>query len=109
MQIPILLKPRQQKPRNDKGSQIENSIPMNTESEEIHRNRSRREELDHETQYTPVSMRIFAIESSCDETAAAIVEDGTKVQSSVIATSKDFFERTGGVIPEEAARKQAEC
>jgi len=54
-------------------------------------------------------MKILAIETSCDETAAAIVEDGTCVLSSVIATSKHSFEASGGVIPEEAARKQVEC
>jgi len=54
-------------------------------------------------------MRILAIETSCDETAVAIVENGTKVLTNMIATSKDAFARTGGVIPEEAARKQLEC
>lgn len=54
-------------------------------------------------------MRILAIESSCDETAAAIVEDGVRVRSNVIASSRQAFERTGGVIPEDAARRQVEC
>lgn len=54
-------------------------------------------------------MRILAIESSCDETSAAIVEDGTRVRSNVIASSRAAFERTGGVIPEDAARRQVEC
>lgn len=54
-------------------------------------------------------MRILGIESSCDETAAAVVEDGRTVRSNVISTSRDAFERTGGVIPEEAARRQLEC
>ncbi|MBI2414735.1 tRNA (adenosine(37)-N6)-threonylcarbamoyltransferase complex transferase subunit TsaD [candidate division WWE3 bacterium] len=53
-------------------------------------------------------MKIFAIETSCDETAAAIVEDGTKLLSSTIATSKELHEKTGGIIPEVAARKQVE-
>jgi N6-L-threonylcarbamoyladenine synthase len=53
-------------------------------------------------------MKIFAIESSCDETAAAIVEDGVKEISSTVASSKDVHEATGGVVPEVAARKQVE-
>ncbi len=53
-------------------------------------------------------MKILGIESSCDETAAAVVEDGTKVICSVVATSKDFHEKTGGIVPEIAARKQVE-
>jgi len=51
-------------------------------------------------------MRILAIETSCDETAAAIVENGTKILSSVIATSVDMHAKTGGIIPESAARQQ---
>jgi len=53
-------------------------------------------------------MIILAIESSCDETACAIVKDGLFELSSTIATSKDFHEKTGGVVPEIAARKQLE-
>ncbi len=54
-------------------------------------------------------MRILAIESSCDETAAAVVEDGVHVRSNVISTSRKAFEQMGGVIPEDAARKTVEC
>ncbi|MBI4129405.1 tRNA (adenosine(37)-N6)-threonylcarbamoyltransferase complex transferase subunit TsaD, partial [Candidatus Peregrinibacteria bacterium] len=54
-------------------------------------------------------MRILGIETSCDETAAAVVEDGIHVLSNVIASAKDAFLWSGGVIPEEAARKQVEC
>ena len=53
-------------------------------------------------------MKILAIESSCDETACAVVEDGTKELVSVVASSKDFHEKTGGVVPEVASRKQLE-
>lgn len=53
-------------------------------------------------------MKILAIETSCDETAAAIVEDGIKLISSSIASSKELHEKTGGIIPEVAARKQVE-
>jgi len=54
-------------------------------------------------------MRILAIESSCDETAAAVVENGCTVLGNVISTSRHAFEQTGGVIPEDAARRQVEC
>lgn len=53
-------------------------------------------------------MKIFAIESSCDETAAAIVENGVNEISSVVASSANLHEETGGVVPEVAARKQLE-
>ncbi len=54
-------------------------------------------------------MHILAIESSCDETAAAVVQNGCRVASNVISTSRHAFEQTGGVIPEDAARRQVEC
>jgi N6-L-threonylcarbamoyladenine synthase len=50
-------------------------------------------------------MKILGIETSCDETAAAVVEDGIKVLSNVIATSVDLHKKTGGVVPEVAARE----
>ena len=51
---------------------------------------------------------IFAIETSCDETAAAVVENGVKVLASSLASSLPEHLKTGGVIPEVAARKQVE-
>ncbi len=53
-------------------------------------------------------MKILAIESSCDETAAAIVQDGVTELCSTVASSKELHERTGGIVPEVAARKQVE-
>jgi len=53
-------------------------------------------------------MKILAIESSCDETAAAVVEDGRKVLSSVIASSAEMHAIYGGVVPEIASRKHVE-
>jgi N6-L-threonylcarbamoyladenine synthase len=50
-------------------------------------------------------MKILGIETSCDETAAAVVENGTKVLSNVIASSIDLYKETGGVVPEVAARE----
>jgi N6-L-threonylcarbamoyladenine synthase len=51
-------------------------------------------------------MRILGIETSCDETAASVVENGIKILSNVIASSSDLHTKTGGIIPEEAARQQ---
>jgi len=53
-------------------------------------------------------MKILAIETSCDETAAAIVENGTEVISSTVATSHEMHEKYGGIVPEVAARAQVE-
>lgn len=53
-------------------------------------------------------MKILGIESSCDETACAIVEDGRVVLSNVIATSLEEHKLYGGVVPEIASRRHAE-
>ena len=53
-------------------------------------------------------MRILGIESSCDETAAAIVEDGRRILSSVIASQADEHMQYGGVVPELASRRHCE-
>lgn len=54
-------------------------------------------------------MKILAIESSCDETAAAIVEDGHTILSNVVVSQVDIFAAYGGVIPEVAARSHLEA
>jgi N6-L-threonylcarbamoyladenine synthase len=53
-------------------------------------------------------MRILGIETSCDETAAAVVEDGQRLLSSVVASSMDLHVQYGGVVPEIAARSHIE-
>jgi N6-L-threonylcarbamoyladenine synthase len=53
-------------------------------------------------------MRILGIESSCDETAAAVVEDGRNMLSNVVASSVDLHKIYGGVVPEIAARSHLE-
>jgi len=53
-------------------------------------------------------MKILALETSCDETAAAVVEDGRKVLASVISSQSSFHSKYGGVIPEFAARQHLE-
>jgi N6-L-threonylcarbamoyladenine synthase len=52
---------------------------------------------------------ILAIESSCDETAIAVVDAGGHVLSSIVATQIDFHARFGGVVPEIASRKHTEA
>lgn len=53
-------------------------------------------------------VRILAIESSCDETAAAVVENGRKVLSNVISSQIELHKLYGGVVPEIASRKHIE-
>jgi N6-L-threonylcarbamoyladenine synthase len=53
-------------------------------------------------------MKILGIESSCDETAAAVVEDGQNLLGSVIASSMELHAKYGGVVPEIAARSHIE-
>ena len=50
-------------------------------------------------------MKILGIETSCDETACAVVEDGERVLSNVIFSQVDMHAKTGGVVPEVAARE----
>lgn len=54
-------------------------------------------------------MKVLGIESSCDETAAAVVEDGYRLLSNVVASSMDLHARYGGVVPEIAARSHIEA
>ena len=54
-------------------------------------------------------MRILAVESSCDETAVAIVEDGRKILTDCIASQVDLHRIYGGVVPEIASRKHIEA
>lgn len=54
-------------------------------------------------------MKILAIESSCDETAAAVVENGTRTLSSVVSSQVSVHHPYGGVVPELASRKHMEA
>ncbi len=54
-------------------------------------------------------MRILGIETSCDETAAAVVEDGYTILSNVIASQVDLHAQYGGVFPELASRAHVEA
>ena len=53
-------------------------------------------------------MLILGIESSCDETAAAVVKDGREVLSNVINTQIALHKKFGGVVPEVASRRHIE-
>jgi N6-L-threonylcarbamoyladenine synthase len=55
-----------------------------------------------------VTVLILGIETSCDETAAAVVEDGRRVHSSVVSSQVDLHARYGGVVPEIASRAHVE-
>ena len=54
-------------------------------------------------------MKILAIESSCDETAAAVVEDGRRVCSNIVASQVEEHRLYGGVVPEIASRRHCEA
>jgi N6-L-threonylcarbamoyladenine synthase len=54
-------------------------------------------------------MKVLGIETSCDETAAAVVEDGHKLLSNIVASSMDLHAKYGGVVPEIAARSHIEA
>lgn len=54
-------------------------------------------------------MKILGIETSCDETAVAVVEDGQKVLSWAMASSVELHAKTGGIIPDQAAREQVKA
>lgn len=53
-------------------------------------------------------MRILGIETSCDETSAAVVSDGVNILSNVIASQTDLHSQFGGVVPEVASRRHVE-
>lgn len=55
-----------------------------------------------------MSVVILALETSCDDTSAAVVIDGTKILSNVISSQVDVHGKFGGVVPEEASRKHLE-
>ena len=51
------------------------------------------------------TIRVLGIESSCDETAAAVVEDGRHIAADFISTQIDIHKQYGGVFPEVASRQ----
>lgn len=63
----------------------------------LHKNSSRQDET--------LQVRMLGIESSCDETAAAVVENGRRILSSEVASQVDLHAQYGGVFPEVASRQ----
>ena len=59
-----------------------------------------------DSQSKPIN--ILGIETSCDETAAAVVADGKIIKSSVVASQTKLHEKYGGVVPELASREHVE-
>ena len=57
---------------------------------------------------TPPPLKVLGIETSCDETAAAVVVDGHQVLSSVVSSQVDLHAAFGGVVPELASRAHVE-
>ena len=54
-------------------------------------------------------MIVLGIETSCDETAAAVVDGGRKVLASIVASQDDVHAPYGGVVPELASRRHLRC
>ena len=54
-------------------------------------------------------MKILGIDTSCDETAAAVVADGKEVLSNVVASQIEVHQEYGGIVPELASRKHIEA
>src|SRR5271165_1918016 len=61
--------------------------------------------IDHRHSTIVNMMLVLGIESSCDETAAAVVADGERIRSSVVASQVLMHEKYGGVVPELASRE----
>ncbi len=53
-------------------------------------------------------MKLLAIETSCDETSAAVVKDGKEILSNIVASQVEFHRKYGGIVPEVASRKHIE-
>lgn len=53
-------------------------------------------------------MKLLSIETSCDETSAAVTENGSKILSNVVASQVEFHRKYGGIVPEVASRKHIE-
>mgnify|MGYP002823694179 FL=1 len=54
------------------------------------------------------SLKILGIDTSCDDTSVAVVEDGRKIRSNIISSQVDLHQKYGGIVPELASRKHVE-
>ena len=50
-------------------------------------------------------MKLLGIETSCDETAAAVIEDGRVIHTNIVASQAEMHARFGGIVPEVASRQ----
>ena len=50
-------------------------------------------------------MNVLGIETSCDDTAAAVITDGTSIRSNIVASQSDMHKKYGGIIPEISSRE----
>ena len=55
-----------------------------------------------------MSVLVLGLETSCDETSAAVIEDGRKIRSNIIASQIPVHQKYGGVVPELASRRHVE-
>ena len=53
-------------------------------------------------------LKILGIDTSCDDTSVAVVEDGRKIRSNIISSQVDLHQKYGGIVPELASRKHVE-
>ena len=60
------------------------------------------------TIFTKERKLLLAVESSCDETSVAVIEDGDKILSNIVASQIKSHQRFGGVVPEVASRHHVE-
>lgn len=61
-----------------------------------------------ESRQSEIPCYLLAIETSCDETSAAVIEDGTVIRSNIVSSQVETHRRFGGVVPEVASRKHVE-
>ncbi|MEB3100904.1 tRNA (adenosine(37)-N6)-threonylcarbamoyltransferase complex transferase subunit TsaD [Ferviditalea candida] len=104
--------------KNKPNNELENNAPEHNASDE--KNRIYREQDGFETTQaagdrkssghgkTGTPVRILAVETSCDETSVAIVENGRKVLANVVSSQIKIHQKFGGVVPEVASRKHVE-
>jgi len=65
--------------------------------------------INNEPEKRLLMVRILAIETSCDETSAAVIEDGTRICSNIVASQIEVHSKYGGVFPEVASRMHVEA
>src|SRR2546428_396382 len=90
--------------RTPRASRPFRSMPRRRRRREARASRRVLRDLQEPAKRLPVTFRVLGIESSCDETACAIVDDGQVVRADVVASQHEVHARYGGVVPELASR-----